>query len=242
MIAGSGKTVFMRYMLPLVPFFCVGAARILGLCSERLRWPWICLLAALMAGPTAYSTWQHNQLLQKLDTRLAAATWIESNVPSNSKIAMVGSEYGFPAVRRSDTWLQERIIDLQSANISARRLQYLRKSGSAKVEPTYYVVEVSSGHSDNLRSAHKKFDLNRLRAEGVDWILLQDYPLAYSKTDSSILADLPLQATSVALFDPIAKGEIIPKFDPLDAYYVPVSGFSAIKQPGPKLEIWRLNR
>ena len=93
-----------------------------------------------------------------------------------------------------------------------------------------------------FRSVWQDFDLDRLRSEGIDWVVLQDHPLAYSRTDPSTEKALRQEASRAALFDPMVDGAATPGFDPLDAYYVPVNEFSAVRQPGPKLEIWRLNR
>ncbi len=241
-VAGSGRSVFMRYALPMVPFLCLGAARIVGVATERIRWPWLSLMTAVLVAPTVYSTVRHNHLLANPDTRLEAAAWIEKNVPDKSRIALVGSEYGYPKLRRSEAWLQERLADLRSEGMSAKRLQLALEIGQGAIQPSYDIVEVQSGQSAKFRSVWQDFDLDRLHSEGIDWVVLQDHPLAYSRTDLSTTKALRFAASRVALFDPMVAGAAAPGFDPLDAYYVPVNGFSAVRQPGPKLEIWRLNR
>ena len=241
-VAGSGRSVFMRYALPMVPFLCLGGARIVHLATERIRWPWLCLVTAAMVAPTAYSTVHHNLLLANPDTRLETAAWIENNVPDKSRIALVGSEYGYPKLRRSEAWLRERLADLRLQGVPAKRLQLAVETGQGAIQPSYDIVEIESGQSTDFRSVWRDFDLERLRSEGIDWVILQDHPLAYSRTDPSTTKALRLAASPAAVFDPFVDGVGAPGFDPLDAYYVPVNGFYSVRQPGPKLEIWRLNR
>jgi hypothetical protein len=240
-VAGSGRSVFMRYALPLVPFLCVAGARVLAVATERIRWPWLCLVAGVLAAPTALSTLSHNLIIERQDTRLEAAAWIETNIPGKSKIALVGSDYGYPKLRRSQRWMRERLADLRLAGLPAKRLQLSLETAPDGIQPSYDIVQIESGQSATLRSVWAAFDLDRLRSEGIDWVVLQDHPLAYSRTDSSITKALKLAASRVALFDPFVDGGASPRFDPLDAYYVPIDGFSAARQPGPRLEIWRID-
>lgn len=43
----------------------------------------------------------------------------------------------------------------------------------------------------------------------------------------------------VAVFDPYASGAR-PRYDPHDAFFVPVAGFAGVRQPGPRLTVYRL--
>lgn len=240
-VAGSGRSVFMRYVLPMVPFLCLAGARVVAVATERIRWPWLCLVTAVLAAPTAVSTMSHNLIIGRQDTRLEAGAWIETNIPSKAKIALVGSDYGYPTLRRSEAWMRERLADLRSAGLPAKRLQLSLETGQ-DIQPSYDIVQIESGQSASFSSVWTAFDLDRLRSEGIDWVVLQDHPLAYSRIDASITEALKLAASRVALFDPFVHGAAVPRFDPLDAYYVPIDGFSAVRQPGPKLEIWHLTR
>ena len=43
-----------------------------------------------------------------------------------------------------------------------------------------------------------------------------------------------------ASFDPYNHGSgVVPKFDPQDAFYAPLTGFAALNRPGPKIRIFR---
>ena len=100
-VAGGGKSVFVRYMIPVIPILCVSAGVAIARLADVLgRPPWsMSALAVLVALPTLWDTVQHNRLLSRADTRNLATAWIEGNVPAGARIALVGSEYGYPRLR-----------------------------------------------------------------------------------------------------------------------------------------------
>lgn len=73
-----------------------------------------------------------------------------------------------------------------------------------------------------------------------DWLVLQESPLpAYASTPPAVKA---LAQSNYALVHMVrgtgpAGGSAV--YDPLDAFFVPVSGFSSIERPGPDIHIYR---
>ncbi len=240
-VAGSGKAVFVRYVLPLVPLLCVTGA--LG--TERLTrsWPaWrVALLAAAIIAPSAGAAWQHNGLLARRDTRLLAAEWIEAHVPDGARIAMHGSEYGYPQVRRTRGWLQERLEDARRAGLGGERLSRMLQWPGYPPPPAYYVIELRPFPGTELRSVWSDCPVDSLARQGVEWVVTQEHPLPYSQVDPGFAAQLEAGAVLAASFDPFVKGETrSPVYDPIDAYFVPLAGFGAVERPGPLIRIYRL--
>ncbi len=102
LVIGAGETVFVRYILPTVPFLCIAAAyftvetaRAIGRWSRSsapapiTAWP----LAALVAMPALLSSIQTDRLLARTDNRLIAADWIRANFPSGARIFHTGRIY-----------------------------------------------------------------------------------------------------------------------------------------------------
>jgi hypothetical protein len=99
--AGSAYTVFARYAVPLVPFFCLTAAltvtELARVIARRARWTreaamaWV--LAALVIGPPLWSVVQFNRLLARADSRVVAASWITAHVPRGALIEETGSPW-----------------------------------------------------------------------------------------------------------------------------------------------------
>jgi hypothetical protein len=100
--AGAGHNVFVRYMIPVVPFLCVFAGYFVGELAAagsrmRLRWPEpavASVLGILVVAPTAANVVRFDYLLAQPDNRLAAAEWVHENIPAGSLIFMSGNLYG----------------------------------------------------------------------------------------------------------------------------------------------------
>jgi hypothetical protein len=238
-VAGSGKLVFPRYMLPLVPLLCLAAAIGLEEVARRWRGVWVALLAATLA-PGVFLGWQHGQLLSRPDTRLLAAEWIEAQVPDGAAIAMTGSEYGHPQMRRTRRWAQERLEDLRKAGESGWHLERLLRLTEFPPIPAYDVIALRPAFRMPLRSVWDLCPVDSLRNRGVGWVVTLEHPLPYSQVDAEFARQLESQAVLVARFDPFVAGSPLPVYDPQDAYYAPLAGFAGVERPGPLIKIYRL--
>jgi hypothetical protein len=238
--AGSGRAVFMRYLLPLVPLLCVGAAAsVVALARQGRHWGAVAVAVA-MAAPSGAAAWQHNRLLGQTDTRLQAASWIEAHIPSGSTIALVGSDYGMPQVRRSRATLLREQADLEAAGQRARRLDRQLALPGYPPLPAYTVVHVQPPGVVPRRSVIAEADVARLHAAGIQWVVTQEHVLAYSQVPARLAATLSQGTTIAHVFDPFVAGAGPPVYDLLDAYYVPVGGFAGVSRPGPRLIVYRL--
>ena len=113
LVAGSGKSVYLRYMIPLVPLLCVAAGVFVATVTQRLappirRWALVAI-ALFLAAPTAVASWHHDGLLATPDTRQLAAQWVAEHIPAGSTIALAGSAYGHPRISRSRPTLKAEI-------------------------------------------------------------------------------------------------------------------------------------
>ena len=100
-VAGSGKGVYFRYLIPLVPLLCLGASLLVSdIARTQLR---VWTAALLIAAPTAWASYHFNSLLSQTDTRLLATRWIEQHIPDGAKIARCCSRslYGHPQLQLS---------------------------------------------------------------------------------------------------------------------------------------------
>ena len=238
LVAGSGKTVFVRYMLPLIPLLCASAA--LAVEEIRRRWlgKWAFLLIVFLAIPSGHASYAHSRLLTREDTRLQAGKWIEQHIPSGTRIALQGSDYGYPLVRRSRQWIVERLEDERRSGQTAKRLARQLQWPHYPPKPNYYVVEVKQENLLQLRSIWKVDDVDQLQDKGIFWVVTQQHPLYDPSGDGSLLKQLDEEWHLVESFDPFIDGVASLVYDPIDSYYVPLSGFSGVERPGPTLHIY----
>ncbi|HWW85314.1 MAG TPA: glycosyltransferase family 39 protein [Vicinamibacterales bacterium] len=101
-VAGRGYTVFARYILPEVPFLCIGAAwlvvtavrAVVGASWPSLRVAALGTAAIVMVAPTARKTIMSDELLTVPDNRVVVAQALMSLVPPDSLVYHSGGAYG----------------------------------------------------------------------------------------------------------------------------------------------------
>ena len=98
---GAGRTVFFRYMLPLIPILCLSAAigidTLAGWISPRLpirRVVVTVILAGLVVRPSLVTSIQLDRLLAQTDSRVLAAEWLRPRLRADDTLADVGGVLG----------------------------------------------------------------------------------------------------------------------------------------------------
>jgi hypothetical protein len=90
LVIGSGYTTFARYILPVVPFVCLGAALVVYELARRWKPKAVWALALIVIAPSAWSVFQFDRLLARTDSRVLAENWIIEHYPSGALIGEVG--------------------------------------------------------------------------------------------------------------------------------------------------------
>ena len=105
-VAASMRNVFFRYAIPIVPFLCLAAARLISLgvprvvalwpvrlsSPWRLAAPW--LVGAAVVAPSALSVYQFDRIVARTDNRVVVAR-VRLHVPPRSSVLQSGSQYGY---------------------------------------------------------------------------------------------------------------------------------------------------
>ena len=73
-VAGSGRAVFVRYMMPLIPLLCLAAALWLAHATRRWKAVQVGALAAILIAPAAHASWRHDLLLARVAVTPTAST------------------------------------------------------------------------------------------------------------------------------------------------------------------------
>jgi hypothetical protein len=176
---GTGRTVFVRYMTPLVPFLCITAGVFVVFVAGRLRG--VALAPAVAAGVVAIGAipLSHaiafDRLLAKTDSRATAAAWLTAHArpedwlfqsPDNA----VFNDFGFPA-------------PMPVARIDRTAQTFVSETGEI-VTPRWLVVEESpllytAGSAEILAQAGGRYEtalvVNPTRTpEPAEWFDQQD--------------------------------------------------------------------
>lgn len=238
LVAGGGGSLFVRYVIPLVPLACVAAACAM---SRAVAGSMTATVVAglLLAAPATAASLAHDRLLARTDTRVLAAAWIETHAEAGSRVAFTGSSYGHPQLRPGKAWIERQLWEVRRAGGRGRRLALQQQNPSWPPSPAYDLVQLRGVNPRRLSSVWPPAGPSDLRARGVDWLVVQHHPLGYASLPETLAEELSRLEPTVE-FDPFAAGGGIPVYDPLDAYYAPLSGHEALCRPGPHLRIFRL--
>jgi hypothetical protein len=101
--SGSGRTVFARYALPVVPFLCLTAGYLVATMAvvvtnyiRRPAWriPATTVLTAAVLWPSILSVIAFDRLIAREDSRVLARRWIEARFAPGTTVAQFGPSNG----------------------------------------------------------------------------------------------------------------------------------------------------
>ena len=232
---GRGHTAFYRYMLPVVPFVCIGAGAFFDAVNLRFGRVGAVIMALLVASPSIWRSVEADRLFVAGDTRQAMGQWIEENVPTNEVIVHAGAYTGAPMLQR---------------NVPNQTREFEAKAGRADAggfrkpdEMKWYRAETPMYDVLFLRKLGIDFasqlDVAEVLANPPPWLEIEASGLDfYSEVAPEIQAlastRYELVHEEIAADDP---GKAT--FDQQDAFYMPTDGFGAFSRMGPNLRLYR---
>ncbi|MGB3478371.1 MAG: glycosyltransferase family 39 protein [bacterium] len=250
-LTGKGYTVFLRYIIPVIPFLCITSAFLIGHVSDklfkslkpRLNYGITYLLAVLIITPSAYSITRFNSLLTKQDNRLTTKKWIEMNIKEGSSIYQTGDKWGKIQLHPTLGTLKQTLSKLSDLYESkGRHDQVLKSEIDYLIAQIYYFKKKHVIGYDcwQYDSELKKFKYNyKYKNTLPDYIIIQESPLtAYSKVHKKIMESV---RTAYNLRKAFKVSDVRNKenlFDQQDCFFIPYVGFKDVTQPGPNYYIF----
>ncbi len=225
-LLGAGYSVFVRYADPLVPPLALLAARVLADGAARMARPALitAFALALVAVPGVVHDLAFAHLIQQEDTRTQAFDWLSANVPKGSRVASL--YFAGPAH-------DQAMIDRRDQSHGATST-YVASFLQNRLEGRYSVHDLAEAEL-------KTNTLSSLQADGVDYVVYSaTTPAGGCPTPLPLRTALGKGATLRATFSPTRGRCTGSVFDPIDGYYVPLSGYDGWVRPGPTIEIFAL--
>lgn len=231
-LAGRGYTVFVRYMVPVVPFLCISAAIFAVYVSDALtrhaNWKGVIpVVAAVIAAQSLYRSVRFDHIMASTDNRVIAADWIVRNLPTGSTIYQAGGIWG-------QVQLPWALESLQKAYGEMRRQG--RRGRLLKVKMAH------------LRQTGGEGGYRRWEYEGQNalpeamlpgYVIIQESPLrAYSRVPQPIAQAVEVHYRLKKMFHAANFSSERNCYDQQDAFYVPYAGFTGIERPGPNIHIY----
>lgn len=212
--AGAGYNVFVRYMVPVVPFLCIFAgylvSELASWAAARTRVPRpaaAAILAAAVIAPSAWSAIQFDRLLAQDDSRVLAAQWVEAHLPAGSSVYMSGNRYGHPQIEGLPGEYQIFGYDWRGSTFL---------------------------HQDRSTGVYREYAVDRL----PDFIIVQRSAIPYSHIPDQVAVLLPHEYRMVHQIR-AADLEADNPYDIQDGFYLAYGRFEGVRRPGPNFEIYQ---
>lgn len=218
-LAGSFRLLFVRYALPIVPFLCITAAFV------------VCRTIPY--------------LVRRLDLQPQRVSTVTHAVTGLVAVAMVWSSatriWAFDDVLgRTDNrvlvaqWFVERVPSGSSVLQSGGRYGLVQFPPDRRAyrewrwDGNRHVFLIHDPGENGRRTTTD---------ERPDWIIFQDSPLPSATQDfvKTLLSERYIAVADFRAFTPASA--LV--YDPLDAFYVPLSGLEHVLRPGPNFTIYR---
>jgi hypothetical protein len=141
MVAASNRGLSESYLLPVAPAIWLLGSRGIAALARNRQW-WYAAGIVAVGATSLFSAVREDVMLAKPDTRVLAKQWIETHVPSGSKILMDGMRFrfvqGVPLNPDKDT-VARRLADLENSELvlSEQMLSLYREAAERIEGPTY---------------------------------------------------------------------------------------------------------
>jgi Dolichyl-phosphate-mannose-protein mannosyltransferase len=226
-LIGSGHMVFVRYADPLIPPLVILGGRALVAACKRLKRARVGLAAALaiVIVPAVAHDLAYDDLIQQTDTRTQAFEWLRAHMPDGARVATLyfaGPAHDQAMIDRRG-W-SHGATNGDVASVLQNRLQ-----------DQYSVHELAE--SDLTADA-----VAALRADHVDYAVYSPTtPSDGCGASTPLQRALRAQTKLLVTFTPTGGRCTDAVFDPIDGYYVPLSGYAQWVRPGPPIQIFDLH-
>ncbi|MDO8585554.1 MAG: glycosyltransferase family 39 protein [Armatimonadota bacterium] len=240
-IVGSFHTHFARYVLPVVPFAALAAAYLTDWITEslgraagaRIGLAALLVLALSIMIPSARSAILQDLIRARDDTRTIAAAWIESHIPSNSRIAM--TKWGRPDLRLNKAAVQKH-----------SQLGWLDPEGNRRLIraiPRFRAVYeiITMGYLDQEK-VDIYYDVSKVVEKRAEYVVTASYPSIYWDTPDRFDRELIASGNYklIKTFSPFSTPTPPPlDTDRIDGYYMPYSKYEGVVRPGPLVHVYK---
>ncbi|GEM_PF-169033 len=205
-----------RYVLPLIPFFIFFAADFISLISPPHPHPlpfkgrgkgegkWLLVTAAvLLASPGLAKAVLSDALFLKKDVRDLAKEWVESEIPSGSKLALEWQFFA-PRLQWTKDQLKEKLKAAEKtpyfSKVQERRIRFLLTGPNPKRYSLYFLSDSPEEGHFLFGEPTLPFDLSELKAKRVEYIFIARVQKEHVHSD--FYKELQQKAELVKRFSP----------------------------------------
>lgn len=241
---------FSRYALALIPFFAIGTGFLLfdyfyPKCKTQARRFIIVAISFFIIMPTLVKSIKADILFAGEDTRVAAARWIEENIPPHTKIAF-DHVFFKPPIKQTMAQLKEKqaIVGRQPElqQLKSKKLNFqIEAFQGGKTYEIYYLVKGDEdiGQFLNFWPVIRN-NLNELRRSRIEYIAFNN--MTISEDMHKLHKEIAKRHKPAAIFSPYKDRGFRRPYDKVAITCIPVKTkelFSR-QRPGPHITVYKL--
>lgn len=234
----TGRTLFLRYMLPVLPFLCLTAGWWIAHVSQQKpqAWRWAILGGVFLAVAPFADVVETNRRLSRMDTRVEAATWLEEELAGEATtVFQTGARWG---------WLQlplptDSLNVLLTTAARARPVEGLERLRAFSLRSAEARVEESLRRGGGFSTSPYDPETGFESGAPPEWIVLLRSPLEqYSLIPDGLIALLEQEYEPAKVIRTTIPGRE-GWYDQHDSFYLPFTGIRSVDRPGPDVTLYR---
>ncbi len=232
----GSRTLFLRYMLPVVPFLCLFAGFGLSRAHKRLapvRSWWVAVVVVVLIAGPLYRSVMTDRLLGRTDSRVLAAEWLLEEVGQGSHtVYQTGTLWGHLQLPSTVEALEAR-RDRAAQSPPQPALRTIRDYARLQAEAQLAAARDSGIGFWSLSEVELR--------EGArpDWIVILESGLTMHGEVSEAIRRIAAEEYQLVHSTPGVPAGGPGWYDQHDAFYLPFAGFAGVARPGPTVAILR---
>lgn len=201
-----------RYVLPLIPFLLILATGVMLRLKERSHLLFWVLIPFLIL-PLIIKIVHWDRLMTAPDVRAVSKEWIETNIPSGSRLAFDGSFY-MPRLVFTPGQLEEkksRATEGFQTEAKARRIDALLSKPYQPSYELYFLSTNPNGSGFLFAEPRVPLDMDTLKQKSIEYVFLVD---GLRQSNDPFFLALQANADLVMTFSPYRNPEDLTIHDP----------------------------
>ena len=243
LFVGKGYVVFLRYVVPVLPFMCMAAAylvyEVYHFLKKRMEYQYVAALSSVLMVVIlyqgCYNLLYFNYLITKKDSRELGKEWAEANIPFGSSVYQFtnGSDFCRLQLRPTLETLEKRynaaVQEGEKGRLQKARIDHWKQADHEGFK------------NYTFKDTLKQFVYNgQLTDSPPDYVILHDYPLIEfmppPKHVQELIATQYILVNEIQTINPKHPNN---KYDQHDAFFLPFAGFCEVERMGTNISFYK---
>ncbi len=243
LFVGKGYVVFLRYVVPVLPFMCIAATylvyEVYQFLKEKLEYQYVAaltgVLIVIILFQGCYNLLHFNYLITKKDSRELGKEWVEENIPQGSSVYQFtnGSNFCRLQLRPNLETLEKRynaaVQEGEKGRLQKARIDHWKRSDH-----------------EGFKNYTFKDTLNQFVYNGQpinsppDYVIIHYYPLIeFMPPPKHVQELIATQYTRINEIQTVNPEHPENKYDQHDAFFLPFAGFREVERMGPNMLFYK---